>query len=55
MFGPKKYWVEIETVDQTPDTRVHHIDQSKGHNSVQMQSVEVVDWEQHVLPADCSL
>src|SRR4051812_7908245 len=44
----KKYWVEIETVEQTPDTKVHHIDQSRGHNVVQTQSVEVVDWEQHV-------
>jgi|SRR5579864_181668 len=48
MFGPKKYWVEIETVDQTPDTRVHHIDRSKGYNSLQTQNLEVVDWEQHV-------
>ena len=48
LFGRKRYWVEIETVDQTPDTRVHYIDQSKGYNSVQIQNVEVVDWEQHV-------
>jgi hypothetical protein len=47
LFG-RRYWVEIETLDQTPDTKVHHIDQSKGHNTIQTQSVEVVDWEQHV-------
>jgi len=44
----KEYRVEIETVDQTPDTKVHHIDQSKGYNIVQTQSVEIVDWEKHV-------
>jgi hypothetical protein len=43
-----KYWVEVETVDQTPDTRVYKIDQSQGHNILQKQSVEVVDWDEHV-------
>jgi hypothetical protein len=47
LFG-RKYWVEIETVTGTPDTKVHHIDQSQGRNIIQTQSVEVVDWEQHV-------
>ena len=44
----KEYWVEIETVDQTPDTRVHHIDQSAGHNEIETQHIEIVDWEEHV-------
>lgn len=44
----KKYWVRVETVAQTPDTYVHHIDQSTGNNIDQMQSVEVVDWVQNV-------
>ena len=44
----KEYWVEIETVDQTPDTRVHHIDQSAGHNEIGTQHIEIVDWEEHV-------
>jgi hypothetical protein len=44
----KTYWVEVETVEQTPDTKVHHIDQSQGYNIVQTQSVEVVDWEEHI-------
>jgi hypothetical protein len=44
----KQYWVEIETVDQTPDTRVHHIDQSGGRNKIGTQDIEIVDWEEHV-------
>ena len=43
-----KYWVEIETVEQTSDTRVYQIDQSRGYNTLRRQNVEVVDWEQHV-------
>jgi hypothetical protein len=43
-----KYWVEVETVEQTPDTRIYQIDQSQGYNILRRQSVEVVDWEQHV-------
>ena len=43
-----KYWVEIETVEQTPDTRIYEIDQSQGYNILRRESVEVVDWEQHV-------
>jgi uncharacterized protein YlzI (FlbEa/FlbD family) len=43
-----EYWVEIETVEQTPDTRIRHIDQSSGHNVVRTQSCEIVDWEEHV-------
>ena len=44
----REYWVEIETVDQTPDTKVHFLDQSAGHNVVNTQSVEIVDWEEHI-------
>lgn len=44
----KKYWVRVETVAQTPDTYVHHIDQSTGSNIDQTQSVEVVDWVETV-------
>lgn len=43
-----EYWVEIETVEQTPDTRIRRIDQSSGHNVVTTQSCEIVDWEEHV-------
>lgn len=44
----KPWWVEIETVEQTPDTRVHNIDQSRGNNVINTQSIEIVDWEEHV-------
>ncbi len=43
-----EYWAEIETVEQTPDTRIRRIDQSSGHNVVTTQSCEIVDWEEHV-------
>lgn len=47
LFGAK-YGVEIETVEQTPHTRVYQIDQSRGYNTLRRQNVEVVVWEQHV-------
>jgi hypothetical protein len=47
-FKDEKYWVEIETVDRTPDIKLHHIDQSSGHNKIWTRNIEVVDWEQHV-------
>lgn len=43
-----QHWIEIETVDQTPDTKVHYLDQSAGYNHRNIYNVEVVDWEQHV-------
>jgi hypothetical protein len=30
----RDYWVEIETVEQTPDTKVHYLDQSADHNKI---------------------
>ncbi len=44
----RNYWVEIETKDRTPDTKVHRLDQSSGHNKIETYNVEVVDWESHV-------
>jgi hypothetical protein len=44
----REYWVEVETVDQTPDTKVHYIDQSAGHNHLMTYNVEVVDWVEQV-------
>jgi hypothetical protein len=35
-------------VDNTPDTRLHSIDQSSGRNVIQTRSIEVVDWEENV-------
>jgi hypothetical protein len=43
-----KWWVEIETVERTPDTKLHQINQSTGHNVIQTRSIEVVDWEENV-------
>ena len=47
-MNPKDFWVEIVTDEQTPDTRVHYLDQSAGYNHVMTYNVEVVDWETHV-------
>lgn len=44
----REYWVEIETEENTPDTKVHRLDQSTGHNRIQTYNLEVVDWEEHV-------
>lgn len=44
----RQWWVEIETEDDTPDTRVHYMDQSSGRNCILTQSIEIVDWEEHV-------
>jgi hypothetical protein len=44
----EEWWVEIETRERTPDTKLHHIEQSSGHNVIQTRSIEVVDWEEHV-------
>lgn len=43
-----EHWIEIETVDQTPDTKVHYLDQSAGYNHREIYNVEVVDWEPHI-------
>lgn len=47
-LADEQWWVEIETVENTPDTKLHRIDQSSGHNIVQTRSIEVVDWEENV-------
>src|ERR1700730_17664368 len=31
----EEFWLEIETLGSTPDTRLHNIDQSSGHNVIQ--------------------
>jgi len=53
MYG-KKYWVEIETVEQTPDTKVHHIDQSQGYNIVQTQLCKRSAWNSETFRARAS-
>lgn len=44
----EKWWVEIETLERTPDTKLRRIDQSSGRNVIQTRSIEVVDWEENV-------
>jgi len=44
----RQRWIEIETVDRTPDTKLHEIDQSSGHNVIQTRSIEIVDWQENV-------
>jgi len=44
----EQWWIEIETVDSTPDTRLRQLDQSSGNNVIQTRNIEVVDWEENV-------
>lgn len=44
----EEWWVEIETVESTPDTRLHQIEQGSGRNVIQTRSIEVVDWQENV-------
>lgn len=44
----EQWWIEIETVESTPDTKLQRVDQSSGHNVIQTRSIEVVDWEENV-------
>lgn len=37
----REYWVEIETEENTPDAKVHRLDQSTGHNRVETYNLEV--------------
>jgi uncharacterized protein YlzI (FlbEa/FlbD family) len=44
----EEWWVEIETVESTPDTRLRQIEQSSGHNVILTRSIEIVDWEENI-------
>jgi hypothetical protein len=41
-------WIEIETKDSTPDTKLRQLDQSSGNNVIQTRNIEAVDWEENV-------
>ena len=41
-------WIEIETKDNTPDTKLRQLDQSSGNNVIQTRHIEVVDWQENV-------
>jgi hypothetical protein len=43
----RQYWIEIETQDQTPDCKVHYIDQSKGYNVRCTHNLEIAEWDPH--------
>lgn len=43
----REYWVEIETIEPTPDCKVHFIDRSAGYNHRLTHNVEVVEWDEH--------
>lgn len=47
-LNAEQWWIEIETVDSTPDTRLRQLDQSSGNNVIQTRSIEVVDWQENV-------
>jgi hypothetical protein len=44
----EEWWIEIETVDNTPDTRLRRLDQTLNGNIIQTHEIEVVDWERNV-------
>jgi len=44
----EEWWIEIETIESTPDTRLRQIDQSSGQNVILTRSIENVDWEENV-------
>jgi len=44
----EQWWIEIETKDSTPDTKLRQLDQSSGNNVIQTRNIEVVDWEENV-------
>ncbi len=44
----QEWWVEVETLENTPDTKLHTVDRSAGHNVIQTRRIEIVDWEENV-------
>jgi hypothetical protein len=42
------WWVEVETVDATPDTKLRQIDQTANGNVIDTRNIENVDWEENV-------
>ena len=43
-----EWWVEVETVQGTPDNKLQRIDQSPSGNIIQTWEIEVVDWVETV-------
>lgn len=42
------WWVEVETVDATPDTRLRQVEVTVKGNIVNTRNIENVDWEENV-------
>ena len=45
----QEWWVEIETVENTPDTKLQRINQDEDGNIIDTFEVEVVDWVKNVV------
>ncbi len=43
-----EWWIEIETVEKTPDTRLRRLDQTTNGNIIETHEIEIVDWERNV-------
>lgn len=43
-----EYWVEVETIDSTPDTYGYFIEQINDNNYRRVLNFEVTEWEDHV-------
>jgi len=43
-----EWWIEIETVENTPDNRLRRPDQTTSGNIIQTYEIEIVDWERNV-------
>src|SRR5438270_330325 len=41
-----EYWVEVVTMDQTPDCKVVWLDTSEGHNHRKIMNIEIVEWDE---------
>ncbi len=44
----EEWWIEVETLEATPDNRLRRIDHTLGGNIIQTHEIEVVDWEENV-------
>jgi len=42
------WWVEVETIENTPDTRLRQIEQTRNGNVIHTRNVENVDWDENV-------
>jgi hypothetical protein len=47
-LNDNQWWVEVEMVDRTPDTRLRQIDESPNGNVINTRNIENVDWVENV-------